>query len=177
MMLVKDYIDKINLVINSLNKDDDKYKIIAYRNVIKKLKDFANKKSKKKKEQSQQKLTNSDINFLNLTDHMKNKLKAWRDEGYLGELIQKPSSSLALPNPIEKSQIKAKLMNISGIGSKKAEFLIDNGVTSVDQLTPESEWWKHLSIETQKVIENPPAVITYAIATHLIDRLGKIFEG
>lgn len=93
----------------------NKFKSIAYGNVIKKINDaYEQNKS----------LTKSDIHKLNITDHMKNKLESMLEHKIKPSELQK----------IKKNQLMNELIDLMGIGKSKAESLIQSGLTCISDL-------------------------------------------
>lgn len=91
------------------------YIINAYSNVIKKL---TNKYDKN------QNITNSNLQDINLTDHMKNKLQFLLTQKIKTEEL----------NNIKRQMIKNELIEVIGVGKIKAERLIKSGLTSINDL-------------------------------------------
>lgn len=91
------------------------YIISAYSNVSKKIAELYDKNKS---------LTNTDIQKLNITDHMKNKLQ------FLITKKIKPDEIRIL----KKNQLIDRLMDLSGIGKSKANSLIKSGLKSTTDL-------------------------------------------
>lgn len=122
-----------------IRKDDApqiRYIIIAYNNVLNAIKNTYDDKET---------VTKKKINDLQITDHMKNKL----------ELMAKQT----VPNSIKKQQKENKLFEelneLLGIGEKKAQELIEHGLTNINQLK-QKKWFEKLNKDSQMMIEHRP---------------------
>jgi DNA polymerase/3'-5' exonuclease PolX len=93
----------------------EKFKSIAYDNVIKKINDIYDQNKS---------LTKSDIHKLNITDHMKNKLESLLEHKINPSELQK----------IKKNQLMNELIDLAGIGKSKAVSLIQSGLTCIRDL-------------------------------------------
>lgn len=92
-----------------------RYIISSYKNVSKKITDQYDKNKQ---------LSNADIQKLNITEHMKNKIK------YLITQKIKPDEIMKL----KKKQLIDELMDFTGIGRKKADLLIKSGLNNISDL-------------------------------------------
>jgi DNA polymerase/3'-5' exonuclease PolX len=102
--------------------------------------------------------TVEDIQDLQITDYMK---------GQVCSLLQCEEKKGDVDN-------LTKLMSIMGIGKKKAEELIDAGVTSTEQLT-QKRFFKLLPQSTQVFLKTEPeAVIEYAEIKELVPILQSL---
>ena len=128
----KSRIDKFN--------PSSKYISQAYLNVIALVKESF---------KSGEEVTNKKISELNLSDGMKKKLE---------KMLKKK-----IPKIINKKmELINDLVKYLGLGLKKAEILINNGLTSVSQLT-QKKYYDTLPLETRTIIEtNPLRKIPYA---------------
>lgn len=118
--------------------DFKKFKYIkaAYDNVINKIKDNYNINDN---------LTKSNINELDITQHMKDKLT----------FIMNKKISLIDKKKLKQSQLLDELINVIGIGKTKAEELIKMGLTTIKQLS-QKKWKPHLNSGTILLIKKNP---------------------
>lgn len=113
-----------------------KYIKIAYTNVVNKIKESYEIDSN---------LSKSNINQLDITNHMKTKLT----------FILTQKINAVDKKELKKSQLLDELINVAGIGKKKAEELINLGLTSIKQLN-QKKWESHLNSGTILLIKNKP---------------------
>jgi DNA polymerase (family 10) len=113
-----------------------KYIKIAYTNVVNKIKESYEIDSN---------LSKSNVNQLDITNHMKTKLT----------FILTQKINAVDKKELEKSQLLDELINVAGIGKKKAEELINLGLTSIKQLN-QRKWESHLNSGTILLIKNKP---------------------
>jgi DNA polymerase/3'-5' exonuclease PolX len=108
----------------------------AYSNVINKIKEMYG---------VDRNLSKSNINQLDITQHMKDKL--------LGIIMQKISMSDR--TKLKKSRLLDDLINIAGIGRQKADDLVKLGLTSIKQLN-QKKWESYLNSGTILLIKKKP---------------------
>lgn len=113
-----------------------KYIKIAYTNVVNKIKESYEMDSN---------LSKSNVNQLDITNHMKTKLT----------FILTQKINAVDKKELEKSQLLDELINVAGIGKKKADELINLGLTSIKQLN-QKKWESHLNSGTIMLIKNKP---------------------
>lgn len=113
-----------------------KYIKIAYTNVVNKIKESYEIDSN---------LSKSNVNQLDITNHMKTKLT----------FILTQKINAVDKKELKKSQLLDELINVAGIGKKKTEELINLGLTSIKQLN-QKKWESHLNSGTILLIKNKP---------------------
>jgi len=113
-----------------------KYIKIAYTNVVNKIKESYEIDSN---------LSKSNVNQLDITNHMKTKLT----------FILTQKINAVDKKELKKSQLLDELINVAGIGKKKADELINLGLTSIKQLN-QKKWESHLNSGTILLIKNKP---------------------
>lgn len=119
-----------------------KFIIIAYNNVLKKLRENASKTET---------VTEDKINNMELTKTMKSKLIA----------LSKTKITKKLKADQKLLNFKQELDDLLGIGEKKISDLIKMGLTSIRQLK-EKKYFNTLNIDTQMtIIHNPVRVIKW----------------
>jgi DNA polymerase/3'-5' exonuclease PolX len=123
---------------DSRERVPDTYRFIrvAYNNVINKIKESHG---------INENLSKSNINQLNITQHMNNKLSSI--------LTQKINT--CDKKKLKKSQLFDELINVAGIGKKKANELTNMGLTDIKQLS-QNKWKSHLSSGTIILLKNKP---------------------
>ena len=109
---------------------------IAYTNVVNKIKESYEIDSN---------LSKSNVNQLDITNHMKTKLT----------FILTQKINAVDKKELKKSQLLDELINVAGIGKKKADELINLGLTSIKQLN-QKKWESHLNSGTILLIKNKP---------------------
>ena len=90
-------------------------------------------------------IAKKDIARLEITDHMKDKLCI-----LLKEKISSKDSAL-----LKKSHLRDQLINITGIGKKKADELIELGIKDIKSLKQE-KWKAHLNSDTLILLKHKP---------------------
>lgn len=144
--LSKDNTIKKSLDNNEINKNT--YIKIAYNNVINKIKSMY---------ENNENITKNSINNLDITNHMKDKLNT-----LLNQKINIIDS-----NKLKKSYLLDELINIAGIGKKKAEELINLGLTNIKQLKLK-KWEQYLTSGTILLLKNKPLrKIPYSMIKHI----------
>lgn len=127
-----------------------RFSIIAYNRAIKKILDSHH---------DDDNITKKDVEKLQLTTYMKEKIKA-----YFGKNV---------PVSAEKKILKSLLSNITGIGSKKADFLISKGLKNIEQLTTK-KYRDLLNADTQYAIKyNPMKKIPHTTIKKIAPMLTK----
>lgn len=164
MVTYGDVILWFNCKIEKLKLDKNpssKYIISAYKNVIQDVNEVY---------PETQLMTKNNIEKLDLTTHMTNKLK-W----FLSHHKQVLSSSKICP--VEKTDttnmLRKQLMEIKGIGPKKASELIKHGVTKVSDLKL-SKYANMLDTASKTYIKHNPGRISYEDISKLELRLKPI---
>ena len=109
---------------------------IAYTNVVNKIKESYEIDSN---------LSKSNVNQLDITNHMKTKLT----------FILTQKINAVDKKELKKSQLLDELINVAGIGKKKADELINLGLTSIKQIN-QKKWESHLNSGTILLIKNKP---------------------
>lgn len=109
-----------------------RFSVMAYNRVIKKILDS---------HQYNTNILKRDVEKLQLTDYMKQKIESYFDR--------------TVPKYAGKKILRSVLSNINGIGSKKAEELIRNGLTNIKQLNIK-KYNDLLSVESKFVIKYRP---------------------
>lgn len=85
----------------------------------------------------------SDIDVLEITEHMKNKLK---------DLLTKSIKDI---DTFKRFTLENELKQIIGIGQVKATKLLDAGLLSIEELR-HPKWWKQLNTDTKLVLSAEP---------------------
>lgn len=129
--------------------EQGRYIIGAYNKVLKEINDTYTNNEKATKER---------IEELNITDHMKEKLVG---------LLHKPITKY-LKEMQASNKLKEDLDKLLGIGSKKVEELIAEGLTDVKQLKSK-KWLKKLNLDTQIILEHDPLRYIYIEDIHKIE--------
>jgi DNA polymerase/3'-5' exonuclease PolX len=108
-------------------------------------------------------VTYKDIDRLDLTDYMKDKIK-----GIIKSNITKKER-----RKIDKQILKDKLENVPGIGTKKANELVKKGLRSIDDLVSD-KWLDEISCETRLLLKHRPCT---RIPTKNIKKIEKRLTG
>jgi DNA polymerase/3'-5' exonuclease PolX len=90
-------------------------------------------------------ITKKDVASLDITDHMKDKLCKLLKE----KINTKDSDAL------KKSHLRDQLINVAGIGKKKADELLDLGIKDIKSLKQE-KWKAHLNSGTLILLKHKP---------------------
>jgi DNA polymerase/3'-5' exonuclease PolX len=117
-----------------------RYIIIAYNNVLRKLSESFS---------DNEKVTEKKIKSLELTENMETKLIK-----LMSEIIPK-SEIKQIDIARNKNKLKYQLDSLLGIGVKKAQELVELGLTDIKQLHSK-KWYSMLNTDTQMVITHNP---------------------
>jgi DNA polymerase/3'-5' exonuclease PolX len=128
------------------NLPSQKYIMTAYNNVLKKLSTTYNDSTI---------VTDDKIYMLDITNHMKEKLI---DISYT-KLSKAAVEKIKVGHVTQK--LKSELTNLLGIGEKKADDLIAEGLRSISQLRLK-KWNEKLNLDTQIILKHEPEYIKYA---------------
>lgn len=121
---------------NSNLEKTKRFIILAYKNVLKKITDlFADNEN----------ATEKRINQLDITQHMKEKLTN----------MSKQTIPKSLKDKQQNNKLKTELNNLLGIGEKKAQELIEEGLTNIKQLH-NKKWLSKLNTDSQIILEHNP---------------------
>lgn len=112
-----------------------KYIIIAYYNVLKKLEDFSDTDV----------ITKNRINNMELTPNMKEKLLKLSRQPITKEITDQRKTFV----------LKQKLGELLGIGDKKIDYLVQMGMTKVDQIY-QKKYFDTLNTDTQMTLTYKP---------------------
>jgi DNA polymerase/3'-5' exonuclease PolX len=137
-MKVYTLIFMFNKLLENVKKENPsslRYIIMAYRNVICKIKEHGLNSN----------ITKTDIKNLDITDNMKKKLCNIFDNKISSKDLQS----------IKKMKLKEELINITGIGKNKTEELIKLGLKSVNQLKLK-KWQSFLNSDTLILLKYKP---------------------
>jgi DNA polymerase (family 10) len=113
-----------------------RYILIAYNNVLREIGDVYT---------DNEYVSEKRINELDITDHMKEKLIN----------LSKKSVPKYLREKEKTHKLKEDLDKLLGIGSKKANELITDGLTNIRQLKSK-KWFDRLNTDTQIILEHNP---------------------
>jgi DNA polymerase/3'-5' exonuclease PolX len=130
----------------STNLPSQKYIMMAYANVLKKLSTTYNDSTA---------VTDAKINMLDITKHMKEKLLDISDT----KISKAAAEKIKVGHVTQK--LKYELTNLLGIGDKKADELIAEGLKSTSQLHLK-KWNEKLNLDTQIILKHKPEYIKYA---------------
>jgi DNA polymerase/3'-5' exonuclease PolX len=128
------------------NLPSQKYIIIAYNNVLKKLQTTYKDSIS---------VTDDKIYMLDITNHMKEKLI---DISYT-KLSKAAAEKIKLGHVTQK--LKAELTSLLGIGDKKADELIAEGLRSTAQLKLK-KWNDRLNLDTQIILKHKPEYVKFS---------------
>jgi DNA polymerase (family 10) len=142
--------------INNKENPSLKYIITAYNNVLVQLNDTF---------KTNEIVTDKKIEDMNLTPKMKNKLM----ELIKLKITKKMETEIKILH--KHTMLKKDLDSLLGIGEKKAEALIEQGLTSIKQLHLK-KWFSQLNTDTQMILVHNP--LRY-IPHDDIKRIEKIF--
>jgi DNA polymerase/3'-5' exonuclease PolX len=126
---------------NTTNSPTHRFIMTAYANVVKKLRDS------RYRDTSQ--ITESKINNLDITKHMKEKLIDLNKT----KLSARAEQELAKAHMTNK--LKSDLIDLLGIGEQKADELIKDGLKSIAQLKLK-KWNDKLNLDTKLILEHKP---------------------
>lgn len=132
-----------------------RYIAVAYNNVIAKLNDFGGATIK-----------NTDIDALDITDHMKSKLKH----------LMTQKITAAERAEMRRIKLYNDLTKTMGIGKTKANELIKLGLTDVKQLKLK-KWQKHLNADTIMLLKHNPSRAIPHSAIKKIEKKLTSFNG
>ncbi len=113
-----------------------RYILIAYNNVLREISNVYT---------DNEHVSEKRINELDITDHMKEKLIS----------LSKKTISKYLKEKEKSHKLKEDLDKLLGIGSKKANELISDGLTNIRQLKSK-KWFDRLNTDTQLILEHNP---------------------
>lgn len=113
-----------------------RYILIAYNNVLREISNHYT---------DNEHVSEKRINDMNITDHMKEKLTA----------LSKKTIPKYLKEKEKIHKLKEELDKLLGIGSKKANELITDGLTNIRQLKSK-KWFDRLNTDTQMILEHNP---------------------
>jgi DNA polymerase (family 10) len=128
------YYDQKILELEKSKQPNDKYILLSYRKFIKILKDAFDNTNKT--------VTVSDIESLPITDHMKTRLKSFKET---------PPEEKKQPN-----LLKIQLSELLGIGNVKADELIAAGLKSISDLKKNKKFLSLLNENTLKFLKYSP---------------------
>ncbi|MGL5935422.1 MAG: hypothetical protein ACRCZI_07340 [Cetobacterium sp.] len=138
IFLLKEHIKKVKS--NNVNNPAARYIAIAYNNILSKLNsDFSENES----------VNDKKINNMDITKHMKEKLIELNNTKISKKLEDE------IKNQKKVNKLKKELDELLGIGAKKADELISEGLKTVKQLESK-KWFDKLNTDTQIMITHKP---------------------
>lgn len=143
-----------NIKANATTTNAARFVLIAYNNVLKKIHDSYSENEI---------ATASRIDNLEITNHMKEKLNAFT----------KVKVTQKIRNEDKVNRLKKQLNDLLGIGDKKADTLIAEGITNINQLK-QKKYFDQLNTDTQmtlthNIIRSVDLSVVQAFAHKLTD--------